>query len=173
MTLVSPDSNEISRYAETTSIGTTFSALLNLAMANISAAFTKYVRTRTVFKRTSGTIATSTGFTALVLGTSVIGSAFTHSAGVFTCVTPGEYRIKLSASVAANATGNRGARLLGSGSRGSRAVIIASLGATFDQTVEVEWIVTLAANDTVTAQVFQNSGSALTVLGSIVFDRVV
>lgn len=173
MTLGSPDSNEIGRYSGSNSLNTTMHAFLNLALASISAAFTKFVRTRTVFKRTTGTIATSSGFTALSLATNVIGNHFTHSAGVFTCALAGEYRIKLSASVAANATGNRGVRLLGSGSLGSRAVIIASLGAAFDQTVEIEWIVTLAAGETITAQVFQNSGSSLTVLGSIVFDRVV
>lgn len=173
MSLLNPDANEIGRYEETTSLNTTFSSLLNLALASVSAAFTKYVRTRTIRSRTTGTIASSSGFTALPLATAVIGSDFTHSAGVLTCVNAGTYRVRLSASIAANATGNRGARLLGSGSLGSRATIIASLGAAFDQTVEVEWVVTLAANDTITAQVFQNSGSALTVLGHILLERVV
>jgi hypothetical protein len=175
-TLGSLDSNEIGRYDETTPIGSggtpTFSQYLNAALVSVSAAFTKYVRTKTVFKRTTGTIATSASYNAVTVGTSVIGSAFTHSAGVFTCVTAGEYRVSASLSYAANTTGNRGIRMAGSGSLGIRTFRVAA-SSIQDQTVGVEFMGTFAVNDTLTLQSFQDSGSTLAVLGSIVFDRLV
>lgn len=175
MSLGSLDSNEIGRYAESTSLATSISALLNPALESVSAAFTKYVRTRTVFKRTTGTLGSSSSYQALAINTNVIGSAFTQSAGVFTCAQAGEYRITLSISYAANATGNRSARLLGSGSIGARSLNLLGTGlsASLDTTVQVEMLATFAVGDTVTAQAFQSSGSSLTTLASIVFDRVV
>jgi len=175
MTLGSPDSNEIGRYSASTSLTTTIHELLNLALESVSAAFTKYVRTRTVRKRTTGTLASSGSYQVLSMPTSVIGSDFTHSAGVLTCALAGEYRICLSVSFAANATGSRSARLLGSGSLGARSLplIGSGLSASLDTTVDVSWVGTFAVNDTVTLQALQNSGATLTVLGDVVIERVV
>jgi len=178
-TLGSPDSNEIGRYDETTPIGSggtpTFSQYLNAALISISAAFTKYVRTKTVFKRTTGTFASSSSYAALTTGTTVVGSHWTHSAGVFTCVTAGEYRVTAAVSFAANSTGSRSARLLGSGSVGARSLNLLGTGlsASLDTTVMVEGMFTCAVNDTITLQALQNSGSALTTLAHIVFERIV
>lgn len=172
MTLGSPDSNEIGRFAESNSLNTTISALLNLLAASISAAFTKFVRTKTVFKRTSGTLASSTSFAALALGTNVIGNHFTHSAGVFTCALAGEYRVTLNVSFEGNATGTRGVRLAGSGSLGNRQLQHTVVGS-LDYLMQIEWILTLALGDTLTAQAQQNSGANRTIVGDITFERVV
>lgn len=173
MTLGSPDSNEIGRYAESTSLSTTISALLNLALASVSAAFTKYVRTRTVYKQGATNLPTSTSFQNFTLFTNVIGSAFTRSGNVYTCAKAGEYRVLFAVSYAGNVNGNRGVRLVGSGGLGDRNCLIASLNATLPQTVMLEWLVTLAVGDTITTQALQNSGSTLSVQGHLIFDEVV
>lgn len=172
MTLGSPDSNAIGRYTGSTSLNTTLHALLNLALDSISAAFTKYVRTRTVRRRTTGTVASGGAYNAIEIPTAVIGSTWTHASGVFTCAKAGLYRVTLSLSYAANTTGQRGARLAGSGSIGIRTTRVAA-STIQDQTVAVETLATCAVGDTITAQSFQDSGATLTVLGHIIFEEIV
>jgi len=177
-TLGNLDGNEIGRYAESTPIGSgvtpTFTQYLNAALISVSAAFTKFVRTKTVFRRTTGTMASSGSFAALPMATNVIGSKFSHSSGVFTCLEAGTYWITFTSSYAGNATGTRGVRLVGSGSLGERVLQVSSgLSASLPHTMTVQWLVTLAVSDTVTAQVLQNSGAALTVVAEIMMDKVV
>lgn len=175
MTLGSLDSNEIGRYEETTSLNTTWSSLLNLALESISAAFTKYVRKQTIRKRTSGNLASSSSYQALAMNTAVIGSDFTHSAGVLTCAVAGEYRVSLSISFAANSAGSRSARLAGSGSLGTRSLNLLGTGlsASLDTTVAVDGLFTCAVGDTITMQALQNSGSSLAVVGHVLIERIV
>lgn len=174
MTLSNLDSNEIGRYDETTTIGTTFSALLNLGLAAVSAAFTKFVRTKTVRSRASASVASNAAYGALSIGTSVVGSKFTHASGVLTCQEAGTYDISFTASVAANATGSRGVRLVGSGALGERLFQVSSgLSAGSPTTLTVKWLVTLAVNDTITCQLLQNSGASLAVVGEVILEKIV
>lgn len=176
MTLPSPDANEIGRYDETIAIPSSgsggFSSVLNRALLSISAAFTKFVRTQSVFRRAPATIASSTSYAAIALSTTVTNHAnFTHAAGVFTCNEAGEYRIKLNGSFEGNATGIRGVRLVGSGVLGTRQQTVNAAG-TLDNCIGVEWIVTLAVAETVTAQALQSSGGPLLVTADVTFERV-
>lgn len=129
------------------------------------------VNTRTIVKRTAGTLGTNTSFATLSMGTPVTGSDFTEAAGVFTCQRAGEYRVKLNLSFGGNATGTRGVRLLGSGGLGARQLQQNAVGS-LDFLLGIEWILTLAQNDTLSTQAQQNSGGSLTVLGDILFERV-
>jgi hypothetical protein len=174
MSLVSPDSNEIGRYAGTTSLATTIQALLNLGLDAVSASFSKFVRTRTVYKRAPLSVASGSGFAAFQLPTLALGNAFTRSGNVYTCAVPGEYRVTLCLSYDGNATGNRGAQLVCSNATiGNRSQIIAALSNSADQTVEVELVGTFAAGDTITPHQFQSSGASRLVQGHLIFDRVV
>jgi len=129
---------------------------------------------RTCRRRTTGTLASSGSYAALTLSTAVVGSKFTHATGVFTCQEAGTYLITFSASFAANATGLRGLRLLGSAALGERATPLATgVSASVVTSMTVTWLVVLAVNDTITTQGIQNSGSALTVLGEIMLERIV
>ncbi len=125
-----------------------------------------------VFTRTATDIGSSSTFAALALGTAVGGADFSHAAGVYTCLRAGFYEARLTLSFEANATNIRGARMLGSGSLGTRAQVITALSASLDQTMSIGWVVSLAVNDTITAQAFQNSGGNLEVAGHIVFARI-
>lgn len=128
-------------------------------------------RNRTVYTRTTGTIATSSSFQALALGTSLLGSDFSTAAGIFTCLRAGKYKVSLSASFAANATGSRSVRLVGSGALGTRSgPLVGGLSGSIDTTVDISWILALGVGDQITAQALQSSGGALTVLGEIDFE---
>jgi len=94
------------------------------------------------------------------------------SSAVYECESAGVYRITLCFTYQANATNNRGAGLVGSGSLGSRFVIIPALSAGFTQTVVLIWERAFSAGDTVTVQRFQASGSALDVEGTVSFERI-
>ena len=143
-------------------------------MTAIEAAATASTTLITVFRRTTGTMASSGSFAALPMATNVIGSKFSHSSGVFTCLEAGTYWFTFTSSYGGNATGNRGVRLVGSGSLGERVLQVSSgLSASLPHTMTVQWLVTLAVSDTVTAQVLQNSGAALTVVAEIMMDKVV
>jgi hypothetical protein len=176
-TLGNLDSNEIGRYDETTPIGSggtpTFSQYMNAALISVSAAFTKYVRNKTIFRRTTtATIASNASYQVVAMAVSVTGSAFTHSSGVFTCTVAGNWRMKFTISFGANTTGIRGVRLAGSGVLGARQRAESVASNSLDHTMEIEWITTLAVNDTISTQVIQNSGVALTAVGDITFERI-
>lgn len=129
---------------------------------------------QTVYVRTSGTLASTASYLALPIGTSLVGgTAWTHSSGVFTCVTGGDYRVKLNISYASNATGIRGCRLVGTGTPGTRTAHAPTANSGTDTTLTVEIISTCAPGDTITAQYLQNSGGTLTVLADLSFERIV
>lgn len=128
---------------------------------------------RTVYSQGSTNIPTGGGFQNLALFTAVTGSAFTRSGNTYTCQVAGTYRIRLVANFAANVTGNRGVRLIGSGSLGDRNCLLASVSAGLNQSVEVEWLLTMAVGDSVNTQVFQNSGSTLATFAHLDLERIV
>jgi hypothetical protein len=95
--------------------------------------------------------------------TSIVTSGcFTESAGIFTCVTAGRYKVQARIQFAANATGTRILQIKKNGT-----VITTNengtVPATFPGTV-VDWYVdSFSVGDTTEITVMQNSGAALNV----------
>ena len=177
--LPTPDENDIGRYGESapavpSAAAGGFSEYLNKALRDISAAISRLTRTNTMYRRAAATIASSGSYQALDHPTSVMGSAFSQSAGVFTCVTAGTYRVLLLASFAGNATGSRGVRLAGAGSVPTRTTPLATSGlsATLDAHMMAALVHTFAAGETFTAQALQSSGGALAVSSEVTIERL-
>lgn len=127
---------------------------------------------KTTFKRNAASLATNASFSAVDLNDASWGTDFTRTAlGVYTCQRAGEYRIRLNFSYAGNATGTRGVRLLlsaGSVARQRQDNAVGSL----DFSISLDWLVTVAQNDTITTQAQQNSGGSLNLSGDLLFERV-
>lgn len=128
----------------------------------------------TAFKRTAANVTTSASFTALDFdNTAMSGAAWTESAGVFTCVTPGTYIVHVVVQFAGNITGVRGVRLLGSGALGDRYRQETPVSASLNLAIPVTLVIVCAASDTITVQSQQNSGGNLSEAAEVTFTRVV
>lgn len=125
----------------------------------------------TVFERSSANFASSSNFQACALGTNIAGAAFSHAAGVFTCVEAGTYLTELTLSYAGNASGNRGLRLVTSDGP-VRTALFPSQSASLDQTVSARILAAFDVDDTLTTFAFQNSGASLATVGHVEFSRV-
>lgn len=128
-------------------------------------------RTTTVFRRTTGAMASTTSHLALPIATNLLGSAFTHSSGVFTCQVEATYKIDLLITYALNTTGVRGARLSASVG-GNRNAVSSAANSGVSTTVPLSFVLPLSVGTTVTAEYLQSSGGNLVTVAEIVFERL-
>lgn len=129
--------------------------------------------TKMVFTRAAANVATNASLGNLALGTTALdnGSFVNTGGGVYTCQIAGKYRVALTWSFAASATGARTVRVTHSVA-GTRTLQLVTVGG-LDTQISCGWeYVDFAVNDTITTAVQQNSGGNLAVAGELVLERV-
>ncbi len=173
MSLVSPDANNIGRYAESTSIGTQFKNYMNLGLAAISARLTvlrpRYAEV-TVGPASVANNVTATLGTAGTLAFTELADAEgwrdpTTNPSRITPTTPGRYWVYIEVEWASNTTGLRVVQIARNGVVNNRVRdILPSAASDSAGSAQLATEYTMnGTTDYITFTVLQNSGAALNV----------
>lgn len=143
-----------------------------LYMFTSAAGAYRVVPNKFIMTRTPTAVATNASLTALALTALTLNSgAFSHAAGVLTCVRAGTYKVTAIINWAASATGARAAQLLHSDAT-SRAHQDATIPAAIDHTIVLSWVKAFTVGQTLTLLSQQNSGGNLAVSADIEMEQV-